>query len=283
MTTINGFSASLIANSKPGPSEEELMAAAQAESKDAILSILGSGTGVSAQSLLFLLQKRISDVDKQIRALTARITDRTTEVKALQDRMTAMRAVQSALTSADKGDNVQLKDIQIGDQTAYEFIQERGLVEHFNYTSSSSAYDRAIGLAEANDGFLTTQMWEAEKDRVEIRRQTKRRKKRNQAAAFLQDVANNPLDFSNGRVSIEALRAGRARVSFKPEGKLNKHSVEQSIEKLQSEIQSMNSGNEMDMIELQSVMDQRSQIVRLVTNMIRSLQDAEKKIIENTR
>lgn len=56
--------------------------------------------------------------------------------------------------------------------------------------------------------------------------------------------------------------------------------VEQS---LSSELRKVNSGNEMRMVQLQSVMQQRGQITQLGSNMLSSLNDTARAIIQNTK
>jgi hypothetical protein len=52
---------------------------------------------------------------------------------------------------------------------------------------------------------------------------------------------------------------------------------------LSSELRKANSGNEMRMVQLQSVMQQRGQITQLGSNMLSSLNDTARAIIQNTK
>lgn len=52
---------------------------------------------------------------------------------------------------------------------------------------------------------------------------------------------------------------------------------------LSSELRKVNSGNEMRMVQLQSVMQQRGQITQLGSNMLSSLNDTARAIIQNTK
>ena len=127
-------------------------------------------------------------------------------------------------------------------------------------------------------------MWDAElkrqRDRANKHGRPRRRK---DADRFGKQAEQYPIDFSKGPVSAEDLRRTHAKAKFNPDAKLDKHAVDQSIEKLQSQIRTINSGNELDMIELQSAMQQRSQQINLASNMIKSIHDAERKITDNTR
>ncbi len=260
-------------------------AQAQAESGAAVMSILGT-PGVSLEGLLLLLQRRINDVDGQIAAVIKNIEVHTSEARRLQDVMIKMRSVQSALV-AKGGENAKstLQDFDVEGQSAYDFIRDNGLEEYFNYSETDvQGYDRAIQLAEENGGVLTQEVWNKEMDRQRGKSKKKARPKvRKEGRKFLENVAKNPIAFSNGSVSADELRKVRSKAQFDPTAKLDKNSVDQSIEKLQTEIRQINSSNELDMIELQSAMQQRSQQITLVTNMIKSLQDAEKKIVDNIR
>lgn len=262
-------------------------AAAQAEAESAavVMSILGA-PGVSLEGLLLLLQRRINDVDGQIAAVIKNIEVHTAEARRLQDVMIKMRSLQSALV-AKGGENAKstLKDFDVEGQSAYDFIIENGLEEYFNYSDTDvKGYDRAVQLAEENGGVLTQEAWDNELRRQHHKKNRRGRpKKRSDARKFLRNVEANPIAFSNGSVSVDELRKARSKAQFAPEAKLDKNSVDQSIEKLQTEIRQINSSNELDMIELQSAMQQRSQQITLVTNMIKSLQDAEKKIVDNIR
>jgi len=52
---------------------------------------------------------------------------------------------------------------------------------------------------------------------------------------------------------------------------------------LSSDLRKINSGNEMRMVQLQSVMQQRGQITQLGSNMLSSLNDTARAIIQNTK
>ena len=58
-------------------------------------------------------------------------------------------------------------------------------------------------------------------------------------------------------------------------------SLNATIERLQSEGRSMNSGNEVLMVRMQSAMQQRSQAVTMSTQMLKSINDSSNSIAQN--
>ena len=57
--------------------------------------------------------------------------------------------------------------------------------------------------------------------------------------------------------------------------------IDAAIEGLQEQQTRINSGNEMRMVSLQSMMQQRTQIISLSTNLLKKLDDANQAIIRN--
>lgn len=64
-------------------------------------------------------------------------------------------------------------------------------------------------------------------------------------------------------------------------GRVSTDQIQSLIEGKRQELSRVNSGNEMDMVTLQSVMQQRSADISLVTQMLRALSDANEKVIGN--
>ena len=66
-------------------------------------------------------------------------------------------------------------------------------------------------------------------------------------------------------------------------GKIPLGSIDERINQFQTEITGLNSGNELAMIGLQSLMSQRSQVVEMATRMLSSLSESQMAIIMNLR
>ncbi len=64
---------------------------------------------------------------------------------------------------------------------------------------------------------------------------------------------------------------------------ISKSSVDTLIARTSEQQREANSGNELDMIRLQSVMQQRSQAITMASNMIKSIHDTLKSIVSNLR
>lgn len=59
--------------------------------------------------------------------------------------------------------------------------------------------------------------------------------------------------------------------------------LQEKLDDIKSQQQKANSGNEIDMIRLQSAMQQRSQIITMASNMLKSIHDTHKSIVNNLR
>jgi len=62
-----------------------------------------------------------------------------------------------------------------------------------------------------------------------------------------------------------------------------KGTIEAAIKSVEAQIRDVNSGNEMAMIKLQSLMQQRTSEVQLATNMLKALHEASQSVIGNIR
>lgn len=262
-------------------------------SSQAVLSLL-SGTGVSPDMVLALLRRRIDDVDGQIRSLMGAIEQRTSEAKAIQEKIGHMQELAAAVASADPEGtkNLDLADITMPDgSTALEFAEKHGLIDDLGATNGMSDFaqdvtrsfveqhgpitednfDDYIAFARDSVGVATAAV-----SAIGGNVATVSARRRDEQAA-IDKLEADGFDFSNGPLGAEDA------IAQKHGGTVNGKQLESKIGALQSEMRAINSGNELDMIKLQSAMQQRSQSITLATNMIKSIHDTEKAIVGNFR
>ena len=105
--------------------------------------------------------------------------------------------------------------------------------------------------------------------------------------AVRQEIDNDLRD-GTGDDSASTLRKRRADVdarlrtgSAQGSDSITGNALDSYIENLQSQARRMNSGNEVLMVQMQSAMQQRSQVVTMATQMLKSINDSASRIAGN--
>ena len=112
---------------------------------------------------------------------------------------------------------------------------------------------------------------------------TKTIKMDDSAAASL--VTVNDVTASAGDTLVNADLIGELSTRTDGDGDVcyHKSDIDDLINKKKQEIQTVNSGNELGMVELQNLMQQRSQVISLGTNLLKTLNETQSNIISNMR
>ena len=267
---------------------DELVEAARKDAA-AVLGILGAGY-TDAASIIALLKHQMGDVDGQIEDLTKEIEGNTAASKAIQEKLTALRELEAAMSAAEKeaGKNVDLNDLKVGDMDAVDFIEQHGLGELLEYSNFPDAkFDKEVGKMFDESGELDLaqlQMLASEVGYSYGGYSTSvvpDYPYGDQILSYLSDEAK-----ADGKITKEEYAEAFAAWQKAEAGnlrQLNRNSLTGTVEALQSEQRELNSFNEIRMIQLQSVMQQRSQVIQLSTNIIKSINDAQKAIVGNFR
>ncbi len=87
----------------------------------------------------------------------------------------------------------------------------------------------------------------------------------------------------DGTTRTGAQVAAELGIPLNSDGLLTGENLTSAISATQSELQDLNSGNELRMIELQTIVQQRSSILNLGTNLLKAMDDATKNIVGNVR
>lgn len=179
----------------------ELMGADEAT----VAALVESGASVTPESIMGLLEGRVSNIDRQIQGLTAAIDERTELARELGERNVALGDLREALAALPGDDAVVVDGLEVNGVPLKEFLESNGLLGEVHFTHEGG------------------------------------------------------------------------------ETKLSKTAIDGLIAQTSERQRAANSGNELDMIRLQSVMQQRSQAITMASNMIKSIHDTLKSIVSNLR
>lgn len=186
-----------------------------AEQSQSIGSLLNQ-FGFSPELVLFIANKRMNDIDGQVRASMAELDETASESEAVGEKIAALREVQEHLAAAKK-------------EGVYVDPVAHDKVHNFIDTGTEK-----VGARE----FLEARGVVLEKD---------------------------------------------VKTSMGPHGRrsVQSETVDAAIKKLEEKQQEINTGNELRMVKLQSLMQQRTQILTLATNLLQKLDEGTQSIVRN--
>ncbi len=176
----------------------------------------GLGT-MSPEMILFMMRKRMNDLDGQISTITAGIDRATSQAGAISRKLEVLQAIKKAASARDNHDIWASRD-----------------------PTGGHPEEQAVVL----DG---------------------------QDAGPFGDVM-----YLNEHYGLNLPVEGDA-----PDKVVRGDAIDAAIDETKQELQDANSGNELDMVKLQSTMQQRQEIISLGTNLLKTLNDADQNVVRN--
>ena len=200
--------------------------------------------------VLLMLRKRTSDLDAQVHGVMRHIEEMTEKSEKIQKQIEALQQIESALAGREKGeDYVQLSSIMVrwGGETVSADVVLRDLGLEGDVGLKDGGYQRGVEHQRTfKDPDATASEREAAQDFFDARGW---------------DIEKPVPITSNMKINASSLRA--------------------VISRLESESRRMNGGNELQMVRMQSAMQQRSQVITMGTQMIKSMADTNRGIARN--
>lgn len=245
--------------------------------------------GLSPEEMLFVLKSRMGDLDNQIRDAYTTMENRAVEVKALSDKIELLLGVQAAAqaTNAD-GESVatdeKLYEELIGKAPGAASL--KGILD--DPKLQTALFDRVGGSPpnfEEIKNFHTVDGVDVARSHVVINGEEIEIKKYNDTLKLLKAGSENSevgewVDALRNIENPEGGALGRFGLTLE-DVRVTATSLGSQIEKLKIEQQSINSSNELEMVGLQTLVQQRGQLVTMVTQMINKMFEAMNSITRN--
>ncbi len=249
---------------------------AAAPSQNVYASALVTGVALTPGSIMTLLRRRMQDMDGQVDSIMSEIDVNTARSENLQRQVEGLNAVRAAMANAqsDANRHVELGDIDVtfeGHQTTADaLLRDLGIALPTNNVNSSRSVEQLEGLKGAIERDI-----QEEQDAMGM------------GDLDLNDPDAIALIYGNPKLRELRKRLHDVNVRINAGGgpvgtdRITGASMDNFLESVKSQARRANSGNEVLMVRLQSVMQQRSQTVTMATQMMKSITDSEKSIAQN--
>ena len=223
------------------------------------------GLPLNEAFVLLMMETRLKDLDRQVRDVMAAIQDRTNQSNRIQNRIQVLQSIQAAVqarqgdsTEAVKLENV-IVDFEGREVSADVVLQELGISSvdlyggKFQKAQRRKAEYEALsqeleGLSSSDDRYrsVTKRMGELEE-------------------WFSEQFGTHPTD----------------ELAITPKMKIRAETLATAIQQLQSEASELNNSNELQMVRMQSAMEQRAQVITMGTQMLKTMAEAAQQIARN--
>ncbi len=223
------------------------------------------GMALSPDVVIALLRKRLGDMDDQIGTQTAALQDATRMSQRAARKTQVAQAIQAELQRRDDGgsDSVDLSEVVFEfegqEVNAADLAIEHGIIG----TSDAPGLSRLESQYEAKVAELTARQEELWRDGSP----------ETHAELILVSAS---LEGFEGK-----LRGVRSQLGESVEFSSTAQSFGTIVQSIQTEARAINSGNEMRMVQLQSLMQQRSQVISMSTQMLNKIHESEQAITRN--
>lgn len=224
------------------PSLTDLWAASgRVESNASVssLSDLMNEVGFSPEMILYIANKRMNDIDGQVRSSMAELDATHTESKKVSEQIQALRTLQEHVTKYGIEGGVRLDgEGKFGEKNGMHMIELNG---------------KSVTIREFLEAHDIDPKLLGEKTATHV------------------ENPNDPKDW---------LRLGEDH--FKETYQhADLGSLDSKIKNLEEKQKEINTGNELRMVKLQSLMQQRTQILTLATNLLQKLDEGSQSIVRN--
>ena len=213
---------------------------------------------LTPESILQLMMMRLGDMDQQIAQNIAQLNSRQDQTTPLMDQINSLRELKREANTASPED---------GD-VGHAFRPQGGKIWQAPAGEADEAYEKleATGInATSGNSSIVYGKW-VPNDRI---------------PAFI-EIFQKQIKEKYGIESFDAV-AKRAGIEEHLTEANFQQLIDTRIEELQTDIQKLNTENEMSMVKLQSMMQQRTSIIQLGSNMLKSLDEANDTIVGNMR
>lgn len=236
---------------------------------------------LTPEMLLTLASTRLKDMDQQVHQLMQTMNDATAQARLLGQRIMELRGVMTALEGAyDREGNLSPDAVLPGraeTQTFEEALDDlvaAGIIPPATRALLRDGTDDEIRAAMAGDPLVRDSVYAAQsqlgawgfhdargfhRDHVRTSPQTVRQ--------YLAELVENGTLTDEERTAVLAGRDG----------------LQTLIDGVNDELRVVNSDNEMNMIRLQSVMQQRTALISATTNLLKSMDEGNDAVIANLR
>jgi hypothetical protein len=199
-------------------------------------------TALTPSAIMHLLRRRMSDMDGQIDSIIGEIEFNTGLSETIQEQVRGLTAIKAAMANQQPDGDVTVK---LGAVRVEWEGAEMGADELINLLGISGS----VGALRSDEN------------------------------KSIENLEGRAAGGSERQFARQALELGQD-ATFSSDT-VTGSSFQSSIDRLQSEGRSMNSGNEVLMVRMQSAMQQRSQSVTMATQMLKSINDSSNSIAQN--
>ncbi|MFT5357468.1 MAG: hypothetical protein ACI9KE_004705 [Polyangiales bacterium] len=199
-------------------------------------------TALTPSAIMHLLRRRMSDMDGQIDSIIGEIEFNTGLSETIQEQVRGLTAIKAAMANQQPDGDVAVK---LGAVRVEWEGAEMGADELINLLGISGS----VGALRSDEN------------------------------KSIENLEGRAAGGSERQFARQALELGQD-ATFSTDT-VTGSSFQSSIDRLQSEGRSMNSGNEVLMVRMQSAMQQRSQSVTMATQMLKSINDSSNSIAQN--
>jgi hypothetical protein len=244
-------------------------------------TVIATTVPLTPGAILAMLRIRLADMDQQIQQLTNALQTNSETAEDLgrqiHERRELMEAVRGHL---DSSGNVNWSDFPEAQRAQ---LQERfaaiGLTGEARHASLGGLSERVSEIRERQTSGIASPEESAELAELESLYNTMARMR---GGPIRMD---GTVDWSrvpeDQRVALQErfARAGMDGVAHP----VNRDALQDQIDRLGEDLKRVNSGNEMLMVQLQSTMQQRTSVVQMSTNMLKSIDEGMDAIVGNLR
>lgn len=212
--------------------------------------------------IILMLKRRTADLDAQVSGVMRAIDQQTNNSEEIQQKIEVLHAIDEALQADHSDGSARLKNLAVTiDGTvmsADEALRKYGIEVELTRDNFQAARERQLAYEDAQ--------------------------------LIIDDPTSTPEEIADAEAAAaEAADWLREEMGMEPgdsvpitgEMKIKSATIQAAIAQLETQSRQANSANELQMVRMQTAMQQRSQVITMATQMIKSISDTNQAIARN--